>query len=262
MRYESARRWGLAVRQALLHTTAHVAVGNLTAASTLALAFFAAMLADFKAVAELGWIAGCGVLLCALACFTVFPALMMILDRRKAIVGPLSVVRPDGSCSTTDDGLPTTDQCCKEWLPWLFGRPRWRMAVIGLGVVAAVALGGCALFIRYDHNLLHLQARDLDSVKWEHKLIERTEGASWHALSSTTSPEEALALKARYEKLPEVSLVVEVASLVPRDQPHKIEMLHDIGQRLKYLPPRGKVIPHSRPSSREVKTELACLAAA
>ena len=53
------------------------------------LAFFAAMLADFRAVAELGWIAGCGVLLCALACFTVLPALVMVFDRR-AVRGPSS----------------------------------------------------------------------------------------------------------------------------------------------------------------------------
>ena len=65
MRYEQARRTGADVRAALLHTTSHVAVGNLTAAMTLALAFYAAVLADFQAVAELGWIAGCGVLLCA-----------------------------------------------------------------------------------------------------------------------------------------------------------------------------------------------------
>src|SRR5579871_6974167 len=85
MRYEQARRGGADVRAALLHTTIHVAIGNLTAATTLALAFFAAMLADFRAVAELGWIAGCGVLLCALACFTVLPSLMMIFDRRQIV---------------------------------------------------------------------------------------------------------------------------------------------------------------------------------
>src|SRR5213078_18645 len=83
IRYEHARRSGMAVPAALLHTTEHVAVGNLTAASTLALAFFAAMLADFKAVAELGWIAGCGVLLCAFACLTVLPAALVLLERRK-----------------------------------------------------------------------------------------------------------------------------------------------------------------------------------
>ncbi len=45
-------------------------------------AFFAAMFADFQAVSELGWIAGCGVLLCAFACFTTLPALLMLFDRR------------------------------------------------------------------------------------------------------------------------------------------------------------------------------------
>ena len=83
MRYEQARRHGFDVRSALLHTTTHVAVGNLTAAATLALAFFAAIFADFKAVAELGWIAGCGVLLCAFACFTVLPSLLMLFDKRS-----------------------------------------------------------------------------------------------------------------------------------------------------------------------------------
>src|SRR5205823_10088254 len=117
MRYEAARRRGADVRTALLHTTTHVASGNLTAAFTLALAFFAAMLADFRAVAELGWIAGCGVLLCALACFTVLPALLMIFDRRQSVRSPWSVV---GSKE-----LRTTDA----WLPGL--RPHW---VIGAGL--------------------------------------------------------------------------------------------------------------------------------
>ena len=85
MRYEQARRQGADVQSALLHTTTHVAVGNLTAATTLALAFYAAVLADFQAVAELGWIAGCGVLLCAFACFTVLPSLLMLFDRRSVV---------------------------------------------------------------------------------------------------------------------------------------------------------------------------------
>ena len=81
-----------------------MAVGNLTAASTLALAFFAAILADFKAVAELGWIAGCGVLLCALACFTVLPALLMLFDRRAAALGERSVNPPRRAKPSPDRG--------------------------------------------------------------------------------------------------------------------------------------------------------------
>src|SRR5205807_3945404 len=171
-------------------------------------AFFAAMLADFQAVAELGWIAGCGVLLCALACFTVLPALLMIFDRRQAPFAPIIPL-------STETG----------WQPRLSSRPRW---IIGAGVALTAIAGLWACRLGYDHNLLHLQARDLDAVKWELTLIEHTAGASWHALSYANTPEEALALKARYEKLPEVSRGVEVASLVPRDQDRKVVLLREI----------------------------------
>lgn len=239
MRYEQARRQGMEVRAALLHTTTHVAVGNLTAAATLALAFFAAMFADFQAVAELGWIAGCGVVLCAFACFTVLPALLMIFDQRKQPVAATIPIH-------THVG----------WLPRLTARPAW---IIAAGVAVTGAFLACSSRVAYDHNLLHLQAENLDSVKWEMTLIEKTVGASWHALSYTASPEEALALKARYEQLPEVSRVVEVASLVPADQPHKLEMLRDIRHRLRKLPERGQVIPHAVPDPKVVQDELACL---
>src|SRR5207253_4137756 len=116
-RYEQARRGGMDVRAALIHTATHVAVGNLTAATALALAFFAAMLADFRAVSELGWIAGCGVLLCALACFTVLPAALMIADRRLVVGGGWWVVDGEGQRFTTHHPPPTTHH--EGWLPRL-----------------------------------------------------------------------------------------------------------------------------------------------
>jgi hopanoid biosynthesis associated RND transporter like protein HpnN len=243
-RYEHARRAGKDVRSALVHTATHVAVGNLTAATALALAFFAAMLADLQAVAELGWIAGCGVLLCALACFTVLPAVLTLADRRGSLAGP-------------GDVLPFAPQA-DGWLPRLSGRPR---LVIGGALALAAAFGAFATRVGYDHNLLHLQSPELDPVKWEMTLIEHTTGASWHALSCTNTPEEALALKARYERLPEVSRVVEVASLVPRDQEHKLALLRDVQKRLETLPPRGGPVPHEPPDGADLRLALGALAA-
>jgi hopanoid biosynthesis associated RND transporter like protein HpnN len=255
MRYEQARRMGTGVREALLHTTTHVAVGNLTAATTLALAFFAALFADFQAVAELGWIAGCGVLLCAFACFTVLPALCMVFDKREAWSvkreskeGPAMILpfpTLHASRSTIHD---------RTWLPWLARRPGW---VLTGGALVIVAAAVCACQVKYDHNLLHLQAQNLESVRWETTLIERTAGASWHALSIADSAETALELKARYEKLPEVSRVVEVATLVPPDQDLKLGLVRDIGGQLTYLPPRGQTIFHLPPSSRAVEIQVA-----
>jgi uncharacterized protein len=248
-RYEQARRSGMDVRSALIHTATHVAVGNLTAATALALAFFAAMLADFKAVAELGWVAGCGVLLCALACFTVLPAVLMLADRRgKLQIADcrLKIVRQNGTTVATSNlqSAICNLQSQAGWLPRLSARP-W--LVIGTALILVVGLGAFAFRVHYDHNLLHLQARDLDAVKWETTLIEHTDGASWHALSYTNTPEEALALKARYEQLPEVSRVVEIASLVPREQDRKVGLLREIATLLQRLPERGGPVPHAAP---------------
>ena len=256
MRYEQARRLGHDVPAALKHTAVHVAVGNLTAATTLALAFFASMFADFQAVAELGWIAGCGVLFCAFACFTILPALLMVLDRRPSrshalrenaradALRPLSgrdAERPHVR-SHAERGNEGVDQ--RAWLPRLSER-RW---VIGVGAAVTVVLAVCASRISYDHNLLHLQPRNLEAVRWEMTLIEHTAGASWHALSYVPTAREALELRARYEQLPEVSRVVEVASLVPPDQESKLPRLKDIRARLSKLPPRGKPIVPLFPS--------------
>ena len=258
-RYEQARRSGMDVPSALIHTATHVAVGNLTAATALALAFFAAMLSDFKAVAVLGWVAGCGVLLCALGCFSVLPAVLMLADRRgKLQIADcrLKIVRQNGTTVAISNlqSAICNLQSQPGWLPRLSARP-W--LVIGTALILVVGLGAFAFRVHYDHNLLHLQARDLDAVKWETTLIEHTDGASWHALSYTNTPEEALALKARYEKLPEVSRVVEVASLVPREQDRKVGLLREISLPLQGLPERGHPVPHVPPEFNNPRNPVA-----
>jgi hopanoid biosynthesis associated RND transporter like protein HpnN len=249
MRYDQARLRGMDVRPALLHTANFVALGNLTASTTLALAFFAAMLADLKAIAELGWIAGCGILFCAFACFTVLPAVLVLFDRRSLAAGEGMPLRlADEQPTAADDA----------WLPWLGRRPGW---VLGVGGALVLFFGACATRVTYDHNLLHLQPRGLDAVAWELKLLERTSGTSWHALSYRDTPEEALALKARFEKLPGVGRVVEVASLIPPDQETKLPLLRDLRARLGVgLPPAGVRIVHPLPDPDAVRKKADRLA--
>jgi hopanoid biosynthesis associated RND transporter like protein HpnN len=246
-RYEEARQQGAGRREAMAETASSVGIGILTASVTTGLAFFAAVLADFQAVSELGWIAGSGVLLCAFSCFTVMPAALTLTDRRP-------------ECLPKPKAFDAEAPCAPERSPWLPGlacRPGW---VIAVSAVLVAVLACFAAKVTYDHNLLHLQASNLESVKWEMTLIEHTAGATWHALSYTDTPEEALALKGRYEQLPGVSRVVEIASLVPQEQDEKCPRLADIQRRLRKLPDRGQVIPHSVPNVRQMKTELDCLA--
>jgi hopanoid biosynthesis associated RND transporter like protein HpnN len=260
-RFGQERRGGADFAAANRQTALHIGPSILTAALTTAIAFYAAMLADLRAVAELGWIAGSGVLLCALACFLLMPALLRLFDVRcdgesdaegviAARGGPAARRVISLAAHHADRGV---------WLGGLTRRPR---VVLGVAAALTLALGVPALWSRYDHNILNMQSPRLDSVKWEHELIDRAGGECWFAVTMTTTPEEALALKARYEALPSVSQVREAASLVPRDQDRKLELLRDIQQRLRRLPKRGTVIEHAAPVLDDVNQAGARLLAA
>jgi hypothetical protein len=172
----------------------------------------------------------------------------MLFDRRF----PGRPVCEPESWTAAPAVLPLKPTGPDTWLPALARRRGW---VLAMGLLVVGALGMAATRVRYDHNLLHLQAENLESVRWEMVLMEQTRGASWHALSYRSTAEEALALKARYEKLPEVSRVVEVASLVPPNQAGKLPLLRDIRDRLADLPERGRLIPHARPSSQALQAD-------
>src|SRR5439155_26017825 len=116
-RYEQNRASGADVVTALKRTAGRGGPSIVTAASATALAFFAAMLADFQAVVELGWIAGCGVLLCALAGFTVLPALLALSDRRAEVTSHVLRFAPSRNAGMN-----------RAWLPALAARPRLVLA--------------------------------------------------------------------------------------------------------------------------------------
>jgi hopanoid biosynthesis associated RND transporter like protein HpnN len=243
-RYDEGRKKGLSIDDAMRHTAEHAGPSILTAAATTALAFFATMLADFKAVAELGWIAGWGVFFCAISCLTLMPAALTIVERmrerRAGGVSPLISRTIRGLTPPARPDILPFPAPPSAWLPGLAARPR---VVLAAGAVLLLGLGVFAARLRYDHNLLNLQPRGLESVTWEHKLIEKAAGATWDALSIAATREEALALKARYEALPGVGRVVEVASLVPADQGQKLAAVRVIHAKLSALPPAEKLLP-------------------
>lgn len=212
--YDEQRRFGAKMSDALHHTAEHAGPGILTAAFTAALAFGATILADFQAVAELGWIAGWGVLFCAASCFVVLPALIAVSDRRT-----------DGSASASSTAT---------FLPILEQHPR---SVLMFAILLLLGMLSGISQIRYDANLLNMQARGLDSVEWEKQLIGHSAGLTWDSLSLANTREEALRLKSRYEATPGVGRVVEAASLIPADYESKHGTIVAIHRKLDSLPP-------------------------
>lgn len=219
--------------EALENTASSLGTSIATAALTSSLAFMSAMLSDFQAVAELGWIAGCGLVFCGASALLLVPALLALL---KPASPARSTMTPRGG---------------------------WNMSALGPAMALASMVCGLGMcHLRYDHNLLKLQSPALPSVAWEHRLLEATPGASWHALVWADNREQALELKASLEALPEVSMVTEVASLVtPADNSSRTHVT-EIARLLERLPAPGTRFQHPRPNPGQLARELEQLRAA
>jgi hypothetical protein len=225
-RYLQLRGTARSSEDALVGTAGGVGPGILTGAVTTAIAFFAAGLTEFTGVAELGVIAGGGVLLCCLGAIVVLPAMIHLADAGRP------------------GGLDPAPLDVHGWLDPLFAEPRVLFAVTLAGT-ALLSLG--ILRLEYDHNLLNLQPAGLESVELERRLLSESDRSVWFALSIADSREELLRRKERFLKLPSVERVEEIVSLFPVDDGTKRPIIARIERRLAALPERPPLIPSDPP---------------
>ncbi len=211
---------------ALLGTAVSVGPGIVTGVLTTAVAFYTASFTEFTGIAELGLIAGGGIVLCGLASLVVLPALFRLSD-------PVRNDRP----------FPVPLQY-GWWMAPVLGRPVL-VLLCGLLVTAGSAFGLRHLW--YDYNLLNLQPEGLESVVWEKRLLTDSGQSVWYALSLADTPAELLELERRFQQLPSVDRTDQVASLVAVDAGEKVPLIEDIHQRVVGLVDRPPVIPVNSP---------------
>ncbi|HET6880065.1 MAG TPA: MMPL family transporter [Pirellulales bacterium] len=225
-RYLQLRATVSSCKEALLQTTQGVGPAILTGAITTAISFFAASFTDFTGIAELGTIAGGGILLCAAAELLVLPAVIALVDRSglgMRIPEPLNV---------------------HTWVTPLLKKPRLLLAST---VLFTLVVSGGVEHLWYDHNLLNLQAEGLESVELEQKLLSESNQSVWYALSIADDRDDLLARKEAMLKLPSVERVEEIASLLPSDHEVKQPIIARIEKRLEHLEERPQIIPVDPP---------------
>jgi hopanoid biosynthesis associated RND transporter like protein HpnN len=216
MRYVEASKKGLgveeAIRAALLKTGPSVILGAATSVS----AFFSVLGSDILGVAELGLIGGAGILLCLLAMLTVLPALLLTAGKRNLF--PSSQPRIVA--------MPILER--------LSARPH-RLLVL-LAVVSLVGLPG--LFkIRFNYNLLELQARGLESVSYERLLLEASDESTWYAILTAKTLEETEQLIHRLESIPSVGTVNSILDIIPKGQAEKAALYQEAAKALDAVSP-------------------------
>jgi hypothetical protein len=205
MAYRASRHATGDLHRALREGAREIGGALALAAASTAAGFYAFLPTAYRGVAELGLIAGTGMVIAFLCSITLLPALVAWLapGGERAVVGYAALGRVD--------------------------RFLLRHRISVLVVAAAVAAGGIALLPRlaFDFNPLHLRSPEAESVATLLDLMK----------DSTTAPDTidvlapsvlaAAALAQRLERLPEVDHAVTLASFVPEEQEDKLALVED-----------------------------------
>ena len=210
-RYEEEIFLGRNLREALELTAARTGPGMLIGALTAAGTFFVLMLTDFRGIQELGLIAGLAILIAWVGMITLFPAVLMFVDRHHA-------ERPR-------QRRPRAHQLERIRVPLLDRLVTFPYTVlIGAGIATALAIWAIPR-VGFDYNVLNLQAKGTESVAWERRILASTGRSGFNGLSSASSLEELRAKQTAFEKLPSVSETDSVLRVIPDDQPEKIALI-------------------------------------
>ncbi|WP_413674858.1 MMPL family transporter [Massilia cellulosiltytica] len=224
MRFRELRRVRPGTGTALLATARALALPLTLAATATAFGFLAFLPTAYRGVAELGQIAGVGILCVALpACLTVLPALIRITD-------PPAGARAPG-------------------YPWLAGIDHalqtHRKTV--LAVTLALVAAGIPLLWRleFDFDPLHLKNPGSESMATLTSLARGTDIGLDNVQVLAPSLAQAAALAARLERLPDVAHALTAASLVPDRQPEKLAAIAAAAARLLPVVERPPIAPAS-----------------
>ncbi len=212
-RYDEERFLGRDVRGAIEVTAARAGPGILLGAVTAAGAFYVLAFTDFRGLQELGFIAGSAILLSWLGMMTVFPAMLVLADRGNAASGPRVVPR-----------ALELERIRVPFLDLVAGHPKTMLALAA--VITLLSVYGLRS-LRFDYNLLNLQADGTESVAWERRVLATARRSGFAALSSARSLEELRERQHRLSRLPSVSEVDSALLLIPEDQEAKRKIIRD-----------------------------------
>jgi hopanoid biosynthesis associated RND transporter like protein HpnN len=212
-RYEEELFVGRSVREAIEITAMRTGPGVLLAAVTAAGSFYVLWLTDFRGLQELGFIAGTAILLAWVAMTVVLPAALVISDRRR----PAPAIPPAMRLGSLD--VPLVDRIAR--------RPG---AVLAMAVVVTALSLWSIVHVRFDYNLLNLQAHGTESVAWERRILQSAHRSGFSALASAGSLDELRQKHDAFARLPSVSEVDSVLLLIPSEQPRKLKIIRDFAE--------------------------------
>ncbi|NOZ85409.1 MAG: MMPL family transporter [Deltaproteobacteria bacterium] len=223
-RFDEERVKGADDLEAVRKTMMGSGRGIVTSALTSTTAFFAIGFVEFKAFAELGVVAGFGLLAVLVATLLELPSALTIIKTKV----PASPRGLGGSI------LP--------WLAMFVTRRRWPVLVTS---ILLTALAGWGLKdIPFDYDYMHILPKNSESAMYQAKMVNRSDFSAEFAAFVADSLADATRITNALRKKPSVAKVESIDDLIPSSQKAKLAILkklkpifHDMNTRYSSLKP-------------------------
>ena len=209
LRFQEVKATHSSVSNALYAASGDVGKALAICAITTAIGFYAFMPTTYEGVAELGVIAGSGMIISLIVTLTIASALQRYLPIR-----------------TNQIKIGTLYGKLLE-LPLKF-----RKSVFVLTFLALLAAISVLPQIKFDYNLLNLNDPQSESVQTFRELLAEADDSPWHAIVLANDQQETESLVSRLTSLPEVDKVVTILDLVPENQEQKQFLIEEMALTL------------------------------
>jgi hopanoid biosynthesis associated RND transporter like protein HpnN len=211
VRYRAERHDFGDLRAGLRSAARKAGVPLALAAAATAVGFSSFVPTAYRGLAELGEIAGCGMIVAFLSSITVLPALLMVLR-------PPGEPHPMGFAA-----LAPVDEFIQ----------RCRIPVV-VTTLALVALASpLLLFLPFDFNPLHLRSPQTQSVATFLELRKDPQTGANAVEIAAPSLGAADAIASRLSAVPQVSRTQTLSMLVPADQEIKLSLIEDVAETIR-----------------------------
>ncbi|MCU0670338.1 MAG: MMPL family transporter [Myxococcota bacterium] len=216
MRYAELVSKGRSRPEALKWTGGTMGSALFSSAVTTSIGFLVFFPTDYRGVAELGLIAGAGVLISLASSLTLLPALLSLgaAERPRFQAASLAAVAK------------------LRHVPITYSRPiRW--AALALGLFAASLMPRAT----FDHNPVSLRDPNTESVQAFEDLLRRSSTSPWTVDWVVPDLPAAQALAAKLVQLPVVERTLTLADFVPAQQDEKRAVLDTMALLVPVPPP-------------------------
>jgi hopanoid biosynthesis associated RND transporter like protein HpnN len=208
VRYRAQRHEVGETKAALCQATKCVGIPLTLAAGAAAAGFLSFLPTDYTGLAQLGIIAGCGMIVAYVESLTLLPALIRI------------VKPPDEPKPLTLPALAPADAFLR----------RHRFLVVGATAIVVIAGLPSLTRLQFDFNPLDLRDRNSEPIATLLQLGEAATANTAEVLVPTEG--EAADVAKRLGELPEVANTRTLASFIPPDQGPKLAAIHSADQAL------------------------------